>query len=269
MSKYSELKNFNLNTFRKMKEDGEKITCITAYDYTSAKILDNAGIEMILTGDSLGNVMNGYANSIPVTMDEMIYHAKAVKRAVKRAYLIIDMPFGSSQISEEETLRNAIRLVKETGFDSVKLEGGLNKAPTVKHLTEEGIAVMGHIGLMPQMVNAMGGFRVQGRDGHEKILEDAQSLEEAGAFSIVIEGCVADVAETVSKNIKIPTIGIGAGSGCDGQVLVYHDVFGMYDDFTPKFVKQYADVKTVITDACKQYIDEVKSSKFPSKEYSY
>jgi 3-methyl-2-oxobutanoate hydroxymethyltransferase len=179
------------------------------------------------------------------------------------------MPFGSFQVSDEETLRNAIRLVKETGFDSVKLEGGKNKAPIVKRLTEEGIAVMGHIGLMPQMVNAMGGFRVQGRNGHEAMLEDALALEEAGAYSIVIEGCVAETAEKVSKGIKIPTIGIGAGAGCDGQVLVYHDVFGLYDDFTPKFVKQYADVKSVITDACKQYIDEVKSSKFPSKEYSY
>jgi len=252
-----------------MKEDGEKITCITAYDYTSAMILDKAGIEMILVGDSLGNVMNGYGNSLPVTLDEMIYHAKAVKRAVKRAYIIVDMPFGTFQVSEEKTIENAIRLVKETGCDAVKLEGGKNKASVVKRLTEEGVAVMGHIGLMPQMVNAMGGYKVQGRDGHEAMLEDALALEEAGAFSIVIEGAVSDSAEKVSKGIKVPTIGIGAGAGCDGQVLVYHDIFGLFDDFTPKFAKKYADGKTIFGEACKKYIEEVKSSKFPSQEYSY
>ncbi|ADD68201.1 3-methyl-2-oxobutanoatehydroxymethyltransferase [Denitrovibrio acetiphilus DSM 12809] len=269
MSKYSELKKINLNTFKKMKADGEKITSITAYDYTSAKILDKSGVEIILVGDSLGSVMNGYDNSIPVTLDEIIYHAKAVKRASKRAYLVADMPFGSYHVSDEQGLENAIRLVKETGFDAVKIEGGKGRASMVKKFTDAGIVVMGHIGLMPQMVHTMGGYKVQGRNGHEEMLEDAKALEEAGAFAIVIEGAVADVAEKISKNISIPTIGIGAGAGCDGQVLVYHDIFGLFDDYVPKFVKQYADVKTIVGDACKQYIEDVKASRFPAKEYTY
>lgn len=269
MSKFSELKKINVNTFRKMKAEGEKITCITAYDYTSAQMLDRAGIEIILVGDSLGTVVAGYGSSIPVTLDEIIYHSKAVKRGSSRAFLVADMPLGTYHSSDEKAIDNSIRVIKETGFDAVKIEGGAERAELVRKLSMAGVPVMGHIGLMPQMANVMGGFRIQGRDGHEKLLEDAKALEEAGAFAIVIEGVVADAGKKVSESLTIPTIGIGAGVDCDGQVLVFHDVFGFFDDFKPKFVKQYADVKTIIGDACKQYIDDVKTSRFPEDKHSY
>jgi len=269
MSKFSELKKVNVNTFRKMKEEGEKIATLTAYDYTSAKILDNAGIELILVGDSLGVVVNGRENSLPVTLDEVIYHCKSVKRGSQRAFLVADMPFGSYHISEEQALENCIKVVKETGVDAVKIEGGKSRAPLVRKLTEAGVVVMGHIGLMPQMVNIMGGYKIHGRTGHEEMVKDAKALEEAGAFSIVLEGVVSEAAKNISENIKIPTIGIGAGAGCDGQVLVYHDIFGLFDDFTPKFVKRYADLKTIVGDACKDYMADVKSGTFPDEEHSY
>lgn len=269
MSKISELKKINVNTFKLMKVEGEKIATLTAYDYTSAKILDNSGVELILVGDSLGAVMNGYENSIPVTLEEIIYHCKSVKRAVKRAFLVADMPFGSYQVSDEQAMENCIRVIKETGFEAVKIEGGHRRANLVKKLTDAGIVVMGHIGLMPQMVNVMGGYKIQGRAGHEELLEDALALEEAGAFAIVLEGVVADAARLISKKLTIPTIGIGAGEGCDGQILVYHDVFGLFDDYTPKFVKQYADLKTVVSEACSRYIDDVKASRFPEDKHSF
>jgi len=269
MSKYSELKKININTFKKMKEDGEKIACLTAYDYTAAMMLDKAGVDLILVGDSLGMVVDGYDSTIPVTLDEIIYHCKSVKRAAKRAYLVADMPFGTYQVSDEKALENCIRVIKETGCDAVKIEGGVERAELVKKLTLAGIPVMGHIGLLPQMVNVMGGYKIQGRTGHEQMLADAKALEDAGAFAIVVEGVVASVAKTVSESIDIPTIGIGAGVDCDGQVLVFHDVFGFYDDFVPKFVKQYADVKTVVANACKDYINDVKSSKFPEDKHSF
>jgi 3-methyl-2-oxobutanoate hydroxymethyltransferase len=269
MSKFTELKKINVNTFRNMKQEGEKIVCLTAYDYTSAVMLDKSGVELILVGDSLGMVMSGLESTIPVTLEEIIYHCKIVKRGVSRAYLVADMPFGSYHISDEQALENCIRVVKETGFDAVKIEGGKNRAGLVKRLTDAGIVVMGHIGLMPQMVNVMGGYKVQGRDGHEALLEDALALEEAGAFSIVLEGIVGDAADKISRQISIPTIGIGAGAGCDGQVLVFHDVFGLYDGFVPKFVKQYADVKTIVGEACREYIREVKAGVFPAEKHTY
>ncbi len=270
MSKFSELKKINVNTFSKMKSEGEKIATLTAYDYTSAMMLDKAGVELILVGDSLGMVINGYDSTIPVTIDEIIYHSKSVRRAVKRAFLVADMPFGTYHISDEQSIANCVRVIKETGFDAVKIEGGSNRAPLVRKLTEAGIPVMGgHIGLMPQMVNIMGGYKIQGRSGDADMIADAKALEDAGAFAIVVEGVVAEVAAKVSESISIPTIGIGAGAGCDGQILVFHDVFGMFDDFVPKFVKQYADVKTIIADACRDYINDVKASRFPEEKHSF
>jgi len=269
MSKFVEVKKINVNTFKKMKEEGERITCLTAYDYTSAMILDRSGIELILVGDSLGMVMNGHENTVPVTLDEIIYHCKAVKKGAKRSFLVADMPFGTYHVSDEQAMENCIRVMKETGFDAVKIEGGKEKAPLVKKLTQAGISVMGHIGLMPQMVNVMGGFKIQGRDGHDKMLEDALALEEAGAFAIVLEGTVKNVSGVITDALKVPTIGIGAGVDCDGQILVFHDVFGMFDDFVPKFVKQYCDGKSMIADACKAYIEDVKSSTFPEEKHSF
>jgi 3-methyl-2-oxobutanoate hydroxymethyltransferase len=269
MSKFVEIKRLTVNHIKKMKEAGEKITCLTAYDYTSAAIVDQAGVDIILIGDSLGMVMNGYEDTVPVTLDEIIYHTKAVKKGAKRAFIVADMPFGSYHVSDEQGVESAIRMMKETGCDAVKLEGGKDKAPLVKKLTSSGINVMGHIGLMPQMVNTMGGFKIQGRAGHEELLEDAKALEEAGAFAVVLEGVVQDASKIISESISIPTIGIGAGVNTDGQVLVYHDVFGIFDDFVPKFVKRYCDVKSVIDEACKKYIEEVKESKFPEDKHSF
>ncbi len=269
MSKYSEIKKITVSHLKKMKLENEKITCLTAYDYTSASILDNAGIDFILVGDSLGMVMNGYENTLKVTLDEIIYHTKSVKRGIKRAFLTADMPFGTYHISVEQALENCIRVIKESGAEAVKLEGGKEIAPLVKKITNAGINVMGHIGLMPQYVHQMGGYKIQGKNGSEELIEDALALQEAGVFSIVLEGVVADVAKKITEAVDVPTIGIGAGVGCDGQILVYHDVFGLFDKFVPKFVKKYADVKTIIVDAAKQYIEEVKSEKFPEEKHSF
>jgi 3-methyl-2-oxobutanoate hydroxymethyltransferase len=269
MSKYTEIKKITVSHIKKMKADNEKITCLTAYDYTSASLLDRAGIDLILIGDSLGMVMNGYENTLTVTLDEVIYHTKSVKRAVKRAFLVADMPFGSYHISDEETLNNCVRVIKESGAEAVKLEGGKEVAPLIKKITQAGINVMGHIGLMPQYVHQMGGYKIQGKEGDEKLIEDAKALEEAGVFSIVLEGVIADVAKKITESVNVPTIGIGAGVDCDGQILVYHDVFGIFDDFVPKFVKQYANVKEIISKATEEYIDEVKSSKFPEEKHSF
>jgi len=269
MSKYTELKKITVSHFKKMKEDGEKITCITAYDYTSAKILDEAGIEMVLVGDSLGNVINGYDSTIPVTIDEIEYHTKSVRRGLKRAFLIADMPFGSYNISEEKAVENAVRLIKHTGAEAVKLEGGKEKAGVVKRIVDAGVNVMGHIGLMPQSVHTMGGYKIQGRDGADAMVEDALALQEAGAFSIVLEGTVSDVSKKISDALDIPTIGIGAGVHCDGQVLVYHDIFGLFDDYVPKFVKQYSNAKEIFVNAAKEYSKDVKGSVFPAEEHSF
>lgn len=269
MSKHTIIRKINVNTLQSFKSKGEKITCLTAYDYTSASILDSAGIEIILVGDSLGMVVNGYENTLPVTIDEIIYHCKSVKRGASNAFLVADMPFGSYHVSDEQGLENCIKVIKETGFDAIKIEGGAEKSLLVKKLVNSGVNVMGHIGLMPQMVSVMGGYKIQGRNGHEEMMKDAIALQDAGAFAIVVEGVVGSAAEEISKKLRIPTIGIGAGAGCDGQVLVFHDVFGIYNDFVPKFVKQYADVRKVISKACKNYIKEVKSSEFPSVEHTF
>lgn len=269
MSKYIEKKKITVNHLKKMKENSEKISCLTAYDYTSAKILDKAGVDLILVGDSLGMVMNGYDNTLKVTLDEIIYHTKSVKRGVNRAFLVADMPFGSYQISEMDALNNTIRVIKETGAEAVKLEGGKEIAPVVEKLVSMGINVMGHVGLMPQQVLVKGGYKIEGRNNPEKILEDALAVEKAGAFSIVIEGVVSDVAKIISEKLKIPTIGIGAGRHCDGQILVYHDIFGLFDDFTPKFVKRYLNLADQITEATTEYCQDVKNGNFPEDEHSF
>ncbi len=255
-----------VRTFQKMKQAGEKIVCITAYDYTSAKILDNAGVDILLVGDSLGMVMCGYETTLPVTLEDVIYHTKAVKRATNSAFIVADVPFGCTNISDEDTIRSCMRLMKESGAGAIKIEGGAEIAPLVKKLTSAGIPVLAHIGLMPQAINALGGYKVF---GDQSLIDDATALEEAGAFAIVLECVKNDIAKTISDKISIPTIGIGAGVGCDGQVLVFHDVFGLFTDFKPKFVKRYANVAEVITNATKEFITDVKAGTYPDDDHSF
>ena len=255
----------------KMKQRGEKIACLTAYDYSFARLLDEAGVEMLLVGDSLGCVVQGNHNTLAVTMDEMIYHTRLVAHGRKRALVIGDMPFLSYQVSKEKALENAGRFLQEGGAEAVKLEGGVTMRETIETLVNTGIPVMGHVGLTPQSVHQFGGYKVQGRqkDRREAVLRDAIAVEEAGAFSVVLEGMPMDLAEEITERLTIPTIGIGAGAGCDGQVLVIHDMLGLFDDFTPKFVKRYADLKTMISGAVKNYISDVKEQKFPAEEHSF
>ncbi len=256
---------------RKMKERGEKITALTAYDYSFARILDQAGIDILLVGDSLGSVIQGRENTLSVTMEEMIYHTKAVARGSQRALLVADMPFLSFQVSAEEAKRNAGRFVQEAGAEAVKLEGGIRILQTVEALIQMGVPVMGHVGLTPQSIHQFGGYRVQGKEqaGREAILQDALGLEAAGAFAVVLEGIPMNLAGEITERLSIPTIGIGAGVNCDGQVLVVHDMLGMFDMYTPKFVKKYADMKTVRTGAVEKFIAEVKEQKFPDKQHSF
>ena len=256
---------------RKMKERGEKITALTAYDYSFARILDQAGIDILLVGDSLGSVIQGRENTLSVTMEDMIYHTKAVARGSQRALLVADMPFLSFQVSVEDTKRNAGRFVQEAGAEAVKLEGGIRILQTVEALIQMGIPVMGHVGLTPQSIHQFGGYRVQGKEkaGREAILQDALGLEAAGAFAVVLEGIPMNLAGEITERLSIPTIGIGAGVNCDGQVLVVHDMLGMFDMYTPKFVKKYADMKTVMTEAVEKFIAEVREQKFPDKQHSF
>jgi len=256
---------------RKMKERGEKITALTAYDYSFARILDQAGIDILLVGDSLGSVIQGRENTLSVTMEDMIYHTKAVARGSQRALLVADMPFLSFQVSAEEAKRNAGRFVQEAGAQAVKLEGGMRILQTVEALIQMGIPVMGHVGLTPQSIHQFGGYRVQGKEkaGREAILQDALGLEAAGAFAVVLEGIPMNLAGEITERLSIPTIGIGAGVNCDGQVLVVHDMLGLFDMYTPKFVKKYADMKTVMTGAVEKFIAEVREQKFPDKQHSF
>ena len=256
-------------TFRQKKEHGEPITVLTGYDYPTALALDQAGIDAILVGDSLGMVVLGYENTLPVTMEEMLHHCRAVSRGAKAALLIGDMPFMSYQVSIEEAIRNAGRFLQQGGMEAVKLEGGRERLETIKAILGAGIPVMGHLGLTPQSVNLLGGFRPQGRTAvsAERLLEDAQMLEEAGCFSLVLESVPTRLAGMISKRLSIPTIGIGAGSTCDGQVLVTHDLLGLFDRFTPKFVKRYADLHTSMVNSFTSYIDDVKQRSFPAKEH--
>ncbi len=256
---------------KKMKQRGEKITVLTAYDYSFARILDGAGIDILLVGDSLGSVIQGQGSTLPVTLEEMIYHTKAVVRGRKRALVVADMPFLSFQVSLEEAKRNAGRFLQEAGAEAVKLEGGVQQLETIEAIVRMGIPVMGHVGLTPQSVHRFGGYKVQGKEKEERgaILQDALAVEEGGAFSVVLEGIPLDLAQEITRRLSIPTIGIGAGIHCDGQVLVVHDMLGLFDIYTPKFVKQYVDLKGVMTDAVKNFIAEVREGKFPDEEHSF
>mgnify|MGYP003575103481 FL=1 len=253
------------------KSQNQKITCLTAYDYSFARILDQAGIDILLVGDSLGCVFQGQANTLPVTMDEMIYHTRAVARGRKRALVVGDMPFLSYQVSQEQAIKNAGRLLQEGRAEAVKIEGGLAIQATIAAIVKIGIPVMGHVGLTPQSVHRFGGYKIQGKskEQREAIMGDALAVEEAGAFAVVLEGIPLELAREISERLAIPTIGIGAGPHCDGQVLVIHDMLGLFDDFTPKFVKRYADIKAVVTGAVKGFISEVCERKFPDEEHSF
>jgi 3-methyl-2-oxobutanoate hydroxymethyltransferase len=255
-------------TLWKMKKAGEKIAVATAYDYPMARALDEAGMDVALVGDSLGNVVLGYDSTLLVTLEDMIHHAKAVCRGVERALVVVDLPFMSYQISPQQALMSAGRVLKETGAQAVKLEGGEEMASTVRFLRSRGIAVMGHVGLTPQSVHALGGFRIQGRDqaGAAKLIRGAKALEKAGAFSVVLEAVPAALARKVTKALRIPTIGIGAGLACDGQVLVAHDLLGMNPGSSPRFAKAYAGLYKNMRAAFGQYKNEVKSGRFPGKE---
>lgn len=256
---------------RKMKERGEKITALTAYDYTFARILDQAGVDILLVGDSLGSVIQGQTSTLPVTMEDMIYHTRAVVRGTGRALVVADMPFLSFQISVEEAKRNAGRFLQEAGAEAVKIEGGVAMLETIEAIVRIGIPVMGHVGLTPQSIHRFGGYKVQGKEKQqgEAVLKDALAVEQAGAFSVVLESIPMDLAQEITRRLTIPTIGIGAGVNCDGQVLVIHDMLGLFDLYTPKFVKRYADLKGKMTEAVKSYIAEVREQKFPDEEHSF
>ena len=258
-------------TFAAAKAKGEKLSMLTAYDYSTAKLEDESGINGILVGDSLGNVVLGYEDTVSVTMEDMIHHGAAVARGAKNALVVVDMPFMSYEVSVEEAVRNAGRLMKEGRADAVKLEGGVRVAEQIRAIVKAGIPVMGHIGLTPQSINVFGGFKVQGKseEAARALLADAKAVEEAGAFAVVIEAVPAALAQMITDAVSIPTIGIGAGAGCDGQILVYQDMLGMFSDFTPKFVKRYANVGEVMREAFANYAAEVASGAFPTEEHTY
>ena len=253
------------------KQRGERLVCLTAYDFPTARIVDEAGIDIILVGDSLGNVVLGYGNTVPVTLDEILIHLKAVRRAVQRALLVADMPYGSFHTGADDAVRNALRLVKEGGAEAVKLEGGHKRVQLVKRLVDEEIAVMGHIGLTPQSINKLGAYRVQGKTAAaaRQLLDDARALEDAGAFAIVLEVVPREIASLITESISIPTIGIGAGAGCDIQVLVLHDMLGLSFGKLARFVRPYANIHQVMTDAVTRYADDVRNGTYPSEEESY
>ena len=260
-----------VSTLQQAKENGQKITMLTAYDYSTAKLMDEAGIDMILVGDSLGNVILGYEDTISVTMEDMIHHGAAVSRGVKETMVVVDMPFMSYQISVEEAVTNAGRLMKEGRANAVKLEGGKSVCPQIKAITQAGIPVVAHLGLTPQSINALGGYKVQGtsEDAAKKLLEDALAVQEAGAFALVLECVPTKLASLITKKLTIPTIGIGAGNECDGQVLVYQDMLGMFSDYVPKFVKQFGQIGEQMKAAFSQYIQEVQNGVFPAEQHTY
>jgi 3-methyl-2-oxobutanoate hydroxymethyltransferase len=265
------LKKVTIHTLRKMKQAGERISMLTAYDATFARLFDRAGIEILLVGDSLGMVVQGHQTTLPVTMDQMVYHCANARRGVERAHLVGDLPFGSYQGSADEAVKNAVRLVAEGGAESVKLEGGVEYAEVISRITRAGVPVMGHIGLTPQSVHKLGGYVVQGRteEKAKKLLDDAKALEQAGCYSLVLEMMPADLSAEISRSVSMPVIGIGAGAGCDGQVLVCYDLLGMNPDFSPKFVKKYLDLGALIDGAAKRYRDEVKQGSFPGPEHTF
>ena len=264
-------KKITAKTFAEMKKAGEKVTMLTAYDFTTAGIIDAAGIDSILIGDSASNVMAGNVDTLPITIDQMIYHARSVARAVNHAMVVCDMPFGSYQISKEEALRNACRMMKETGVDALKLEGGVEIVDTVKALVDAGIPVHGHLGLTPQSVHKFGGYGLRAKEEAEaeKLLSDAIALDQAGCFAIVLEKVPAKLAAEVSRQVKAVTIGIGAGNGCDGQVLVYTDALGMTQGFKPKFLRHFAQVGAEMSRGVEAYVEAVKGGSYPSEEESY
>ena len=264
-------KKITSKTFVDMKQAGEKITMLTSYDFTTASIVDAAGIDGILIGDSASNVMAGNDDTIPITVDQMIYHARSVARACKHCLVVCDMPFGSYQISREDGVRNAIKIMKESGVDALKLEGGVEIIDTIKGIIDAGIPVMGHLGLTPQSIHKFGGYglRAKGEAEAEKLLSDARALDEVGCFGITLEKVPAKLADEVTKAVSCATIGIGAGSGTDGQVLVYADALGMTQGFKPKFLRHFADVNKCMTDGVQEYIRTVKESSFPNVDESY
>ncbi len=273
MSAYlsSEVSKVTTNTLMKMKSQGERIAMLTAYDYSIATLLDMAKIDVVLVGDSAANVMAGYKTTLPITLNEMIYHASSVVRAVKRALVVVDMPFGTYQGNSKEALNSAVRIMKESGADAIKLEGGAEVIESIDRILSAGIPVMGHLGLTPQSINKFGTYAVRAKDEAEakKLISDAQLLSEAGCFAIVLEKVPAKLATEVTKLVTCPTIGIGAGNGTDGQVLVVDDMLGMTQGFSPKFLRRYADLNAVITDAVGNYVTDVKNGDFPNENESY
>ena len=273
MSKYIVDDPRKVTTHRliEMKAKGEKIAMLTAYDYTMASIIDAAGVDAILVGDSASNVMAGNVTTLPITLDQMIYHAKSVVRAVKRAIVVVDMPFGTYQVNADEAVKNAIRIMKESHADALKLEGGEEILPSVRKILDAGIPIMGHLGLMPQSINKFGTYTVRARDEEEanKLINDAKLLQEAGCFAIVLEKIPASLAKRVAKELTIPVIGIGAGGAVDGQVLVVTDMLGMTNDFSPRFLRRYADLFTIVTEAVGHYVADVKAGEFPNEKEQY
>jgi 3-methyl-2-oxobutanoate hydroxymethyltransferase len=267
----SDNRKVTTHRFMEMKQKGEKISMLTSYDFTMAGIVDKAGVDVILIGDSASNVMAGNQTTLPITVDQMIYHASAVVRAVNRALVVCDMPFGSYQVNAADGVTNAIRIMKESGCDALKLEGGVEIIDTVKRILDAGIPVMGHLGLTPQSINKFGTYAVRAKEEAEaeKLISDAKLLAETGCFSVVLEKVPAQLAARVTSEIPVPTIGIGAGNGCDGQVLVVADMLGMTQGFSPRFLRRYADLDTVITDAVGHYVEDVKSGDFPNENDSY
>ena len=254
-----------------MKQSGEPITMLTAYDYTMARLLDRSGVEILLVGDSAANVMAGHSTTLPITLDQMIYHGASVVRGVQQAFVIVDMPFGSYQISQEAAVSSAVRIMKETGCDALKLEGGEVVYPVIQQLTSSGIPIMGHLGLTPQSVHQLGGYRLQGQTDADadRLLREAKGLEQAGCFALVLEKVPATLARRVASDLRIPVIGIGAGSGVDGQVLVTQDMLGMEDSFSPKFLRRFGQIGEAIDTAVTEYIQAVKAHTFPSESESY
>ncbi len=267
----SEIKKVTTHQLQAMKDRGEKISMLTAYDYSMAQLIDGAGVDIILVGDSASNVMAGHETTLPITLDQMIYHASSVIRAVNRAFVVVDIPFGSYQGNSSEALRSAIRIMKESGAHSVKMEGGAEIKESVTRVLSAGVPVMGHLGLTPQSIYKFGTYAVRAKESEEaeKLIADAKLLEECGCYAIVLEKIPADLAKRVSEAINIPTIGIGAGPYTDGQVLVMHDMLGITKEFKPRFLRQYADVGSIITEAVGNYIKDVKSKDFPNESESY
>jgi len=258
-------------SLRLSKQRGERLVCLTAYDYPTARIVDEAGIDIILVGDSLGNVVLGYGNTVPVTLEEILIHLKAVRRAVQRALLVADMPYGSFHTGDDDAVRNALRLVKEGGAEAIKLEGGHKRVQLVKRLVDEEISVMGHIGLTPQSINQLGAYRVQGKTtiAAQQLIDDAKAMEDAGAFAVVLEVVPREIAKMITESISIPTIGIGAGVHCDIQVLVLHDMLGLSFSKQARFVRPYANLRDVMTDAVTRYAEDVRNGTYPSEAESY